>query len=300
MRFSEDRIEKLACSDGRKRNIHIWEPGSPRMVFLTVHGLMDHGGNYMLPALFFRDHGIVTVAQDQHGHDHQGPDHPDKVIVPRFELFLEDLRLMVQWVKDQYPGLPVFIIGHSMGGLIATHFGLRYLEDDPLIRGFMKDDPLIRGFILSSPYYVNRVKTSGIMLKLVGVLSTLFPRMVVPTEDFKLVVTRDKEILECQSKDEKDGFVVSKVTTGIASELLKAQRWIPDHISGWKYPVLVIMAGDDRIADTDAIRNLTGKIDPDLVTELFYPENYHEHFNELNRDEIFGKIVEWVDNISYI
>ena len=106
MRFAEDRVEKLTCSDGRGRNIHVWEPESPRMVFLMVHGLMDHGGNYMLPALFFRERGIATVALDQHGHDHQGPDHPEKVIVPRFELFLEDLRLMVQWVRDRYPGLP--------------------------------------------------------------------------------------------------------------------------------------------------------------------------------------------------
>lgn len=288
MRFSEDRIEKLTCSDGVKRNIHIWEPEAPRMVFLTLHGLMDHGGNYILPGLYFRDHRIATVAHDQCGHDHQGPDHPDKVIIPRFELLLEDLELMVQWVKDTYPGLPVFILGHSMGGLIATHFGIRFLEDDPLVRGF----------ILSSPYYVNRVKTPWIMLKLVGILSALFPRMVVPTEDFKLVVTRDKEILDRQSKDEKDGFVVSSVTTGIASELLKAQGWIPDHISRWMHPVLVIMAGDDRIADVNAIRSLIGRIEPGLVTELYYPGNYHENFNEPNRNEIFAKIVDWVDNIS--
>ena len=79
MRFSEDRMEKLTCSDGKQRNIHIWEPDTPRMVFLTVHGLMDHGGNYILPALFFRDQGIATVAHDQHGHDHQGNPCPTKL-----------------------------------------------------------------------------------------------------------------------------------------------------------------------------------------------------------------------------
>ncbi len=73
MRFSEDRIDKLTCSDGKQRSIHIWEPEKTRMVFLTVHGGMDHGGNYMPPALYFRDHGIATVAPDQHGHDPRGP-----------------------------------------------------------------------------------------------------------------------------------------------------------------------------------------------------------------------------------
>ena len=57
MRFSESRIKKLLCSDGKKRKIHIWEPEAPEKIFLTVHGGMDHGGNYCLPALYFKDHG---------------------------------------------------------------------------------------------------------------------------------------------------------------------------------------------------------------------------------------------------
>ncbi len=69
MRFQEDRIEKLDCSDGKQRKIHIWEPEKPEKVFLTVHGGMDHGGNYCLPALYFKEHGIATVAHDQQGHE---------------------------------------------------------------------------------------------------------------------------------------------------------------------------------------------------------------------------------------
>ena len=60
-------------------------------------------------------------------------------------------------------------------------------------------------------------------------------------------------------------------------------------------PLLAIVAGDDRIADANAARQLLGQIEPDLITELYYPDNYHENFNELNRDEIFGEIVKWVE-----
>ena len=69
MRFSEDRIAKLTCSDGILRDIHIWEPQKPRAVFLTVHGGMDHGGNYVNPGLYMKEQGFSTVAHDQHGHD---------------------------------------------------------------------------------------------------------------------------------------------------------------------------------------------------------------------------------------
>jgi lysophospholipase len=288
MRFHEDRIEKLTCSDGKQRNIHIWEPDAPSRVFLTVHGAMDHGGNYCLPALYFREHGIISAAHDQHGHDHRGPDHPTKVIIPRFEVFLDDMDLMLAWVKEHYPGLPVFILAHSMGGLVVTHYGIRRLGDDPMVKGF----------IVSSPYYVNKVKTPAIMLKLAGVLSVVAPNMNVPIEDILPLVTHDREIYERNLKDREDGIRARYVSARFAHELLKAQAWVQGNIAGWTYPLLMIVAGDDRLADAEATRRMIAGIHPGLLTELYYPGNYHENFNELNRNEIFARILEWVEKIS--
>lgn len=279
MRFSEDRIEKLTCSDGIQRDIHLWEPDRPKAVCLIIHGLMDHGGSCLLPALFFKKHSLTTVAYDQHGHDRKRKAH-----CPRFEVFLDDLDLMIGWVKEKYMGLPIIIMGHSMGGLIVTHYGLRRLEEDPLIKGF----------VLSSPYYSNAVKVPWIMLKLAGVLSTILPRMTTPTEDFLPNVTRDQEIYNRHREDIRDQIKADKVSIRLGNELLRAQSLIPDKISEWSQPVLVINAGDDKIADVVVSRQLLKLIQPDLVTELYYPENFHENFNEPNRDEIFKKIVEWV------
>jgi lysophospholipase len=280
MRFSEDRIEKLSCSDGIQRDIHIWEPKTPRAVFLTVHGAMDHGGNYMPPALFFKKHQMATAAHDQHGHDRKR-----KVYIPRFEVFLDDLDLMLSWVKENYRDVPIFILSHSMGGLVTTHYGLSRLNGDPAIRGF----------ITSSPYFVNAVKTPKIVENLAGLLSLLTPRMTVPIEDILVHVTHDEEIYQRHLIDERDGIMANKATARFANELLKAQRWIPAHISDWKHPMLAIVAGDDKVAKADATRKLLGQIEPQLLTELYYPENFHENFNELNREEIFAKIVEWVE-----
>lgn len=285
MRFSEDRMEKLTCTDGKQRNIHIWEPEKPSKVFLTVHGGMDHGGNYCLPALYFREHGIATVAHDQMGHDHHGPDHPEKVIISRFEVFLDDLELMLDWVKKEYPGLPVYFLSHSMGGLIVTHYGIKRLEEDPLIKGF----------IISAPYWVNEVKTSPILKKLAGVISTVAPKMNIAIEDILNHVTHDQAIYERHRKDEADGIMAKRISARFGSEMLKAQAWIPDNIARWKHPVIFIVAGDDKLADSKASREFIAKIDPALVTELFYPDNYHENFNEENREEIFEKILEWVN-----
>ena len=237
-------------------------------------------GAYLNPALFFKEHQLAMVAHDQHGHDRKRMAH-----CPRFEVFLDDLELMIEWVKQHYSGLPIFIMGHSMGGLIATHYGLRRLEEDPLIKGF----------IISSPYYMNAVKVPWIMQNMLGILSMIIPRVSAPFEDFMPFVTHDQAIYNRHREDMKDHTKAPQVSIRLGSELLKAQRWIPGKISEWKHPLMVIVAGDDRIADADETKHLIGKINQDLVTELYYPDNFHENFNELNRDEIFGEIVKWVE-----
>ena len=280
MRFSEDRIEKLSCSDGVQRDIHIWEPETPRAVFLTIHGGMDHGGNYVLPALYLKNEGFATVAHDQHGHDHQR-----KVYIPRFEVFLDDLELMLDWVKQAYAGVPFFILSHSMGGLIATHFGLRRFQGDSLFRGF----------ITSSPYYVNAVKAPRIVEKMAGVLSVLTPKMAVPIEDLLPNVTHDEEIYQRHRRDERDGIMASKASARFAAELLKAQAWIPEHMSEWKHPMLVLVAGEDKLADSEATLKILKMAKPGMVDVVVYPGNYHENFNEVNRDEVFAHMVEWAN-----
>lgn len=283
MRFSEDRIEKLTCSDGTDRGIHIWEPNRPRAVIVAIHGAMAHGGDYLAPALYFKKHGIATVAHDQHGHDLK-----EKVHVPRFEVYQDDLGLMIDWTKEQYAGLPVFIMGHSMGGLIVTLYGLNRLGIDSQIRGF----------IISSPFYVNAVKTPWILLKMAGLLSAMTPKMAVPIEDLMPHLTHDKEISQRHLDDERDHIRAGHLSARFANELLKASKSIPGKIAEWKHPMLAIVAGDDHMADAGATRQLLGQISRELVTELYYPENFHENLNELNREEIFARIIEWMDKIE--
>jgi len=280
MRFSEDRIEKLLCSDGIQRDIHIWEHESPRAIFLTVHGLMDHGGNYMNPGLYLKEQGFALTAHDQHGHDRKRKAH-----VPRFDVFLDDLELMLAWVKEEYSGTPIFLMGHSMGGLIVTHFGLRRY----------KEDPLVKGFIISAPGYRNKLKVSGFVVKTGRILSGIAPQLAVPIEDLRPNCTRDKAEYERMRRDEKDGIQATKLSARMGDEFLKAQLWVPEHIASWEHPTLAIIPGDDRLADSDFTMQLLSMINGELLSVHQYPENYHESFNEINRKEVLARMVEWCE-----
>ena len=280
MRFHEDQMASLVCSDGVSRDIHIWQPENPKAVFVAIHGGMAHAGDYCTPALYFKEKGYATVSYDMNGHDRK-----KKVFIPSFDVFLDDLTLFIEWTKQAYPDIPLILMGHSMGALILTHYGLRRVT---------KLEPGIKGFVMSSPYYANAVKLPGIVESLSGVLSRFTPNMAVPIDDFTDFLTHDAEITARHHADAADDYRATAVSARFGGELLKAQQYLPDQVGRWNHPTIFFVAGDDKLSDDPECRRLIGMMNQKQVTMHYYPDNYHENFNETNREQIFELIDTWV------
>lgn len=280
MRFSEDKLATLQCSDQVKRPIHIWAPERPRAVILAIHGGMAHAGDFVTPALFFREHGFATVSFDMCGHDGQ-----KRVDIPGFDSFLSDAELFLKWIKTTYPGLPIFVMGHSMGALIASHLEL----------GRFAKDRDIKGFVLSSPYYVNAVKVPKLLVWFSDSLAKAFPKMKVPLESLTNSLTHDPAITARHFADEKDHIRATEVTFRFAAALLGAQSALVGKLSAWTHPVFAVVAGDDKLADAQAGQAMLKTIPQKLLEIHFYPQNFHENFNELNRTQIFSDILGWLN-----
>jgi len=279
-RFSEDRFATFKGSNGAERKIHIWEPlQAPAGVILAIHGGMAHAGDYVTPALYFKQHRFATVAFDLCGHENAR-----RVDIPDFAIFVEEVELFLHWVKQHFPGVPVFIMGHSMGALIATRFGLDVLERDPMVKGF----------VLSSPYYVNAVKVPALLEKMSGVLAALLPTMKVPLASLTDVLTRDPEITARHHRDEADNVRASECTVRFGVALQGAQKGLASLMPTWRWPLYAVVAGDDKLADPKATLDLLAMIDPKLLECHVQHENYHENFNEVNREEIFADILRWM------
>ncbi|SHN42978.1 Lysophospholipase, alpha-beta hydrolase superfamily [Duganella sacchari] len=279
MRFAEDRLTTFTAGQGVQRRVHVWEPAAPRAVILAIHGGMAHGGDYVTPALYFRQHGIATVAYDLCGHQDAR-----RVDIPGFHIFLDDSALFLKWVKQQYPGLPVYVMGHSMGALIATHLGL----------GHFAGDAAVKGFILSSPYYVNAIKVSPVLLALSGVLGALAPRMKVPLASLTHQLTHDSSITARHYDDERDNIRASEITVRFGNALTAAQQGLAARMPGWTQPLFAVVAGDDKLADADAGEAILKAVPAHLLSYHRYPQNFHENFNELNREQIFADILKWM------
>lgn len=284
MRFSETRMDRFTVADGQSFDIHIWEPETPRAVIMAIHGGLAHAGDYVTPALYFKEKGIATVSYDMRGHKQEN------VYIDRFARFPEDTVKFLAWTKAAYPDIPIFVMGHSMGGLIITCFGISYAADEARIKGY----------IMSSPYYENAIKVAPIMIPIVKILGRVLPKAVIPGPDITDVLTHDADITRRHRKDEEDGIRGKKATMRFGAELLKAQVWVRENISRWSHPLFAVVAGADQVADADAAERLLKTIDPRLLTYVRHPDNYHENFNELNREETFARIHEWMKTLADI
>jgi alpha-beta hydrolase superfamily lysophospholipase len=281
MKFSETRMDVLKTKDGLNLDIHIWEPEKPKAVLMAIHGALVHAGDFEIPARYFKEKGIATVAIDLRGHKQ------DKIYIKDFELYVEDTNELLQWTKKAYPDIPIFVMGHSMGGLIVTHLGIKYAATDSRIKGY----------IISSPYYENAIKVSPIMIPLVKFLSNIIPKAVVPGPDLTDMLTRDKALTDRHRKDAEIGLRSLKPTMRLAAELLKAQKWVKENFSNWNHPTFAVVAGADEVADYKESERLFKSMDPKHISYLLHKDNYHENFFEINRQETFDKIYAWIGTI---
>jgi len=289
MYFKETKKDVLEIEDGVCFPIRVWLPKkAPKAIFLAIHGGMAHAGDWVTPALFFAEKGFATVAFDLWGHGNF-PKHNKKckllLHIDSFEDYIDSTKCVLDYIKKEYQKTPVFILGHSLGGLISLNYGLTKA----------KGEKAIKGFIVSSPWLKNIVGIPPILKALSKVFSVIYPKLPSPADLNIDDLTRDKTIKKRHLKDEKGGLRGTKGTPRFLIEAEKAQEWTSENLKNWKkFPLFVVIAGKDKLADSEFSEKALEKVPKKLVTLVKYEDNYHENFNELNREEIFNKIHKWM------
>ena len=281
--YKEDQTLTRPTAHG-DRPIRIWQAGTTKAVLLGIHGGMSHSGDYETVGSFFRQHEVTTISFDLHGHGTR-----QLIDIPSFEVFIDDVVDMLEWVRQHYPTTPLFIVGHSMGALIATHLALSN-----------KLAPYsVSGIVLSSPYYANAIPVPAWMIPLSRWLSRLLPTAKVPMEDLTPWLTHDREITERHVADSLLQRRGSFASMRFGRCLLDAQAALHNDLSGWRLPVFAVVAGDDRLADASVSLAMLRTIPPQLLDLHEFTQNFHENFNELNRDAIFAAMLTWMRSVQH-
>jgi alpha-beta hydrolase superfamily lysophospholipase len=252
---------------------HRVENASATLVF--IHGLAEHTGRYRHIVAEFTGRGYSCFVMDLRGHGRSGG---KRVFVNRFSEYVEDTDRAVQWVKNAQPDVPVFVVGHSMGGLIAATYALTHADR-------------IAGVVLSSPAFGAAVPIPAWKNLLGKVASRVHPALAVPTGISSRWISRDPAVVTAY---DNDPLVTKKATARWYTEFLDAQEQLFAQAQRFKIPYLMLVASADKIVDPAAMQRFHGMSGSEDKAMEVYPELYHEVFNEPEKDAVFADVANWL------
>jgi acylglycerol lipase len=255
-----------------------WLPdGKPRAVILVAIGLAEHISRYGNLV----DH-LVPKGYAVYGLDHQGHGRSEgkRVFVKRFHVFLDDLKTFYDMVCKENPGLKVIMMGHSMGGLIATAYTLEH-------------QPELAALVVSAPLLKAGESVSPATISMARILSAITPRMGVQALD-STYLSHDKSVVEAYDHDPL--VYRGKITARLGSEMFTAMDAVDRKLSSITLPLLVMQGSDDKLVSHEGSRLLYEKAASKDKTIRVYEGLYHEIFNEPERDKVFADLDAWLDS----
>jgi acylglycerol lipase len=265
-----------------------WLPqDTARAVIVIVHGIHEHSARYAHVGARLSAAGFAVYAADHRGH---GQSDGRRANIERMALIVADLRSFVRFAAERHPGLPVFMVGHSLGGLIA----LQYVLDDGTRDDGSGRTPL-DGLVVSAPA-VTATVGSALARRLAGVLSALVPNLGVTDLDADHKISRDPEVVRSYREDPLVYRGRIKARTG--AEILAAMQHLPARLPGLSMPLLLLHGTEDQICPlADSVMLHDAVSSPDRTLRR-YPGLYHEVFNEPEREAILTDLISWLNDRS--
>jgi alpha-beta hydrolase superfamily lysophospholipase len=247
-----------------------WDASVPRRVVVIAHGFGEHSGRYEHVARRLADDGAVVYAPDHHGH---GRSDGEPGLVSSVEPLVDDLAKVIELARSENPDLPASLIGHSLGGTIAT----RYVQ---------RGGHGLSGLVLSGPFIGGNPAIEGLL--------AMDPIPDVPIDP--AVLSRDPAVGEAYAEDPLvyHGPLTRPTLEGIfaAVDTIAASDGIGD------LPLLWIHGSDDELAPLDVTRQAVDHLAAEQIEVLIYPGARHEVFNETNRDEVLDELAGFLDGIQ--
>jgi alpha-beta hydrolase superfamily lysophospholipase len=251
-----------------------------RGVVLMVHGLGEHAGRYDHVANSLSNWGFEVCAYDQRGH---GESTGLPGALPSNNALLDDLAEVIDDTRQQYPKLPLILLGHSMGGLVVSRFvslGIRPVD----------------ALVLSSPALDAGLST--LQKLLLKVLRRVAPNLRVSNGLDANFISHDPQVIKAYLADR---LVHNKISPRLGQFIANAGQATVAAAAKWRTPTLLMYAGADKLvnpAGSDQFAKLatTSKaVKPGTVTAKRFDGYYHELFNELKPAPVFELLKSWMD-----
>lgn len=264
-------------AEGVRLHYRAWPADRSRAALLVVHGMFEHSRRYRELARVMVGAGVSTYALDLRGHGASGG---RRGHVRRFDVFLGDVHRWVEEVGATLPdALPRFMLCHSLGGLI----GLRYLEEY---------DPPFNGAVVTSPWLRLANRVPAWQRGLAAVLDRVFPTIRFPTGLDPALLSHDPERVADYQDDPQ---IFSTMTPRLWHEVSDAADRLFERSDRIAVPLLMLLAGDDRIVDTSRSMELARSLTAEDVTTRVLTGYYHEVLQETDRVAVMAEILDWME-----
>lgn len=268
----------VETSDGVRLYAQWWKPsGAPKAIVCLVHGGCEHSGRYAHLANLLASSGYLVGAIDLRGH---GRSPGRRVFIRRFDEYLTDVRSLLSQAAREAPGKPVFLLGHSLGGLIATLF-------------VIAERPAIAGLVLSGAFLEFGQGISKPAIKLARIMGRLLPTLTITKALDTTAVSRNPDVVNAYAKDPLVHHGGIPLGTGAA--VIKAVTEVDARMAEVRVPLLIFHGTSDRLAAVDGSKRLYSRASSADKTLRLCEGLFHEVFNEPERETLLDELVKWLD-----
>lgn len=251
-------------------------PASPKAVFLLVHGLGAHSARWGFLAGHLAERGFASYAVELRGFG-RTPERP-RGHIGSFRVWDRDILELGDIARRENPGKKIFLLGESMGGLLAFNLACRNADK-------------FAGQVLIAPAFKNGMKfPPSVYLKIVFCLA-FYPTMMIPLPFTSEMVTRDPQYLQVMNTNPDELRVASlKCLFNFLPEQTGSRRLAKK----LAVPTLFLIPGVDLLVDERAGRKMFQKLPLAEKTLLEYPDMLHALSIDLGREKVFKDILDWV------
>jgi acylglycerol lipase len=267
--------EKIDSAKDLKIFIRSWRPESkPRALVVICHGVNSHSGQYLWVGEQFAAAGHAVYALDLRG---RGKSDGERFYVEDVADYASDVAGTVALAKSRNPGLPVFLLGHSAGGVVSSVYVLDNQAE-------------LTGFICES--FAFQVPAPGFALAAIKGLSHIAPRLPVlklKNEDF----SRDPKAVEALNHDPLTAYEVQPAITVAA--LVRADERLREEFPHITLPVLIMHGTDDKATVCHGSQFFYETVGSKDKTLKLYDGHYHDLLNDLGKEKVMADINGWID-----
>ena len=253
-----------------------WLPDSePKAILLVNHGLAEHSGRYMNLVNYFVPKGYAVYALDHRGH---GKSEGLRGYIEQFSYFVNDLNAFLSMVRNKHHDTKIFIVGHSVGGTIATAYAVYHQNE-------------FDGLILSGATLEVGVSVSSGLIITARILSLLLPQIGLYVID-ATAISRDSAVVNSYIADPL--VYRGKIRARLGTEIIKMVQILPNQMPQIRLPVLILHGTADRLSDPGGSEMLYDRLSSKDKTLKLYDGFYHEIFNEPGREQVFADMETWL------